>query len=157
MIRIANINDLKSINKLRIALNDEHVFNEKNIFKDNIDNEINQDTIDSINGNTSNIYVFELDNQIVAFALIKQQEYPETFDKYLQKVFYIQEFLVDKNYRRRGIGRQLFDYLKKEAKKKGYSRLELDVWNFNQGAIDFYNRIGYKAYRTYMYMGIEDE
>ncbi len=155
MIRIANINDLEIINRLRIDLNDEHVQGEIKIFKDNIYKEINQDTIECINN--KEIYVYELEGKVVAFALASDYEHSETFDKYARKVFYIQEFLVDKNYRRKGIGKELFSYLKIIAKEKGYSRLELDVWNFNQSAVSFYNKIGYKPYRIYMYTETENE
>ena len=49
---------------------------------------------------------------------------------------------------------KLVDFIKQDAASKGYSRIELDVWEFNETAIEFYNAIGFKPYRRYMELPI---
>lgn len=43
---------------------------------------------------------------------------------------------------------------KQEAKNRGFDRLELDVWEFNEGAMKFYDSVGFKTYREYKEMNI---
>ena len=44
--------------------------------------------------------------------------------------------------------------LQQEAKNMGFDRLELDVWEFNEGAMKFYDSVGFKTYREYKEMNI---
>ena len=59
---------------------------------------------------------------------------------------------MDENHQRMGIGRKLMDALKQTAQKNQYPRIELDVWSFNEGAKQFYEAAGMKAFRTFMEM-----
>ena len=43
---------------------------------------------------------------------------------------------------------------KQEAKNRDFDRLELDVWEFNEGAMRFYDSVGFKTYREYKEMNI---
>ena len=40
------------------------------------------------------------------------------------------------------------------AKEKGFSRIELNMWEFNQDALAFYEAAGFKTFRRYMEMMI---
>ncbi|MBQ8030721.1 MAG: hypothetical protein IJ260_04225 [Butyrivibrio sp.] len=40
------------------------------------------------------------------------------------------------------------------AKEKGFSRIELNMWEFNQNALAFYEAAGFKTFRRYMEMMI---
>jgi ribosomal protein S18 acetylase RimI-like enzyme len=40
--------------------------------------------------------------------------------------------------------------MKNDAKKWGYKKIELDVWNFNKNAINFYKKLGFNTYRSFM-------
>lgn len=51
---------------------------------------------------------------------------------------------VSKKFQKKGIGTELFHELEKIAKEKGISKIELNVWNFNQGALKFYQKLGFK-------------
>ena len=45
-------------------------------------------------------------------------------------------------------------FCKQEAKNRGFDRLELDVWEFNECAMKFYDFVGFKTYREYKEMNI---
>jgi ribosomal protein S18 acetylase RimI-like enzyme len=51
---------------------------------------------------------------------------------------------VDPGYRRAGVGAMLIDALKIWARSRGLQQLILMVTSVNQGAIDFYQRIGFQ-------------
>lgn len=47
----------------------------------------------------------------------------------------------------------MFEFIKKESIEKGFDKLELDVFTFNEGAVKFYESLGFSAYRIYMEYG----
>ncbi len=50
---------------------------------------------------------------------------------------------VKAEYRRAGIGKELMDCAEQWARLQGASSIELNVFEFNRGAIAFYQRLGY--------------
>jgi len=50
----------------------------------------------------------------------------------------IDEFCVDESHRRMGAATEMISFIKAYAKAKGFRRIELNVWEFNQGALAFY-------------------
>lgn len=55
---------------------------------------------------------------------------------------YIEDLFVDEAYRRRGFGRALFLYVARLAKERQCGRLEWAVLDWNEPAIEFYNKLG---------------
>lgn len=47
------------------------------------------------------------------------------------------------------------NFCNNEAKKKRFDRMELDVWSFNDGAIEFYEAVDFLPYRIYMERKVE--
>ncbi|HBA69556.1 MAG TPA: hypothetical protein DCZ40_09395 [Lachnospiraceae bacterium] len=72
-----------------------------------------------------------------------------------RKFFHIEEFGVDENHRRKGIATAMIDFAKDDAKKRGFERIELDMWEFNDGALAFYESAGLKTCRRYMECYVE--
>ena len=62
----------------------------------------------------------------------------------------IDEFCVDEAYRRKGVATSLITFIKEYAKEKGFHRIELNMWEFNKGALAFYESVGFETYRRYM-------
>jgi GNAT superfamily N-acetyltransferase len=57
-----------------------------------------------------------------------------------RKGLYLEDLFVIPKYRKQGIGKQLFEYLIKEAKQKECGRMEWVCLNWNTSAIDFYRK-----------------
>lgn len=57
---------------------------------------------------------------------------------------YITEIIVDQQFQRMGIGKKLIDICISESKKKGMNGIRLEVKKNNQGAIKFYERMGFR-------------
>ena len=49
-----------------------------------------------------------------------------------------------------GICFAMIGFIRDSAKEKGFRRLELNMWEFNQDALAFYEAAGFKTYRRYM-------
>lgn len=48
------------------------------------------------------------------------------------------------------------EFAKEDAKKRGFNRIELNMWEFNESALAFYESIGLKTYRRYMEGSLEE-
>ena len=55
-------------------------------------------------------------------------------------------------YRRQGIASEMIAFIKAYTKEQGINRMELNMWEFNEDALAFYEAVGFKTYRRYMEM-----
>lgn len=82
-------------------------------------------------------FVAEVDNLIVGFAL-----YYIRFSTWKGCRMYLEDFFVTESMRANGIGKMLFERVLHEAKEKGYSGVVWQVLDWNEPAINFYNKYG---------------
>ncbi len=66
------------------------------------------------------------------------------------KTLYIDDLCVDKSFRGKHIGKQLYDYAVSFAKENGCYNLTLNVWNCNDSAMKFYEKCGLKPQKTHL-------
>ena len=150
IIRIAKKEDLEQVNKLRKQVNDIHCEGRPDIFRTGWRKELQEHIYEIFENDKNDIIVVIIDNKIVGYACVAYVNNPIK-PHYLERNFYyIDEFGVDEKYRRQGIATKLFNYMKNDAKKRGYAKIELDVWNFNENAINFYKKLGFNTYRSFM-------
>ena len=67
-----------------------------------------------------------------------------------RRFVHVEEFCVDANHRREGVGRALAEAIRTDARARGFARVELDVWAFNEDARCFYEAMGFYSYRCFM-------
>lgn len=93
------------------------------------------------------LLVAERHGAVVGFAEVylrqTEPERPVVARSYAQ----LQSLFVAEPERRRGIGRRLLDAAQGWARARGASELQLDVWEFPAGPLDFYERAGYRTLR----------
>ena len=58
------------------------------------------------------------------------------------KTLYIDDICVDEAFRGTGVGKSLFQYVKKYAKAENFYNITLNVWTCNPGAVKFYESLG---------------
>jgi ribosomal protein S18 acetylase RimI-like enzyme len=92
--------------------------------------------------------------EVVGYAMLQFVSRPANPYMNARKFVHVEEFCVDENHQRMGIGQRLMAGLKKLAREKGCPRIELDVWSFNERAKQFYEAAGMTAYRTFMEMDV---
>lgn len=63
---------------------------------------------------------------------------------------YIDDVCVDSAFRKLGIGKKLMEATKSEAEKADCHIAELNVWAFNENAVNFYKSCGMTVQRMYM-------
>ena len=104
-----------------------------------------------IKGENTPVYVaIDGNGQAIGYAFCEIERFKGTPNLKERKVFYIDDLCVDENYRGRGVGKQLYDYVIKIAKDLGCYHLTLNVWHLNESAVRFYNKLGMKPLKTTM-------
>lgn len=63
---------------------------------------------------------------------------------------YIDDLCVDQSYRGQHVGEALFNHVCKIAKENGYYEVMLNVWEGNESAKGFYEKMGLKPMKTTM-------
>ena len=80
-------------------------------------------------------FVAEIDEKIEGFAL-----YYTRYSTWKGCRLYLEDFIVTEKMRGQGIGKLLFEEILKEAKNNNYSGVVWQVLDWNQPAINFYNK-----------------
>ncbi|MCR5119696.1 MAG: GNAT family N-acetyltransferase [Lachnospiraceae bacterium] len=152
IIRFAKENELERVNELRKQVNDLHVAGKPDVFKPGFGPEL-RDFINVIwNDPTENIVVADDEGFICGFAVINHITKPESPFMKERDFLDIDEFCVDEEHRRKGVATAMIEFIKDFAKENGFRRIELNMWEFNQGALAFYEAAGFETFRRYMEM-----
>lgn len=81
------------------------------------------------------LIVAELDQKVVGIAL-----YYYKYSTWKGKCLYLEDFVVDEAFRKHGIGSKLFKAVRAVAQKKYVKRMEWQVLEWNEPAINFYKK-----------------
>lgn len=81
-------------------------------------------------------FVAEIDNKIIGTAIF----FPY-YSTWKGRCIYLEDIVVSKEFRNKGIGKKLFDALVNEAKEFGAKRLMWQVLDWNEPAINFYKKL----------------
>lgn len=96
-----------------------------------------RNSVFSTNSNVKIIFAYYKDVP-VAYAV-----YFYNFSTFIgRRGLYLEDIFVIPEYRKEGIGQEVFKYLVKEAVKNNCGRMEWSVLNWNEPAIKFYEKIG---------------
>jgi ribosomal protein S18 acetylase RimI-like enzyme len=96
------------------------------------------------------IFVVEENKKIIGHCITKIRQIKDHSLLRDMTNIEIGDLCIDKNYRHKGLGKKLFEEVKKYAKEKNIKTIELGVWEFNTNAIKFYEHIRMKIrhYKT---------
>ena len=147
-VRYATREDLPRVNALRQMVSELHAEGRPDIFRPGFCEELRQRAEKMLEAAEYDVIVACLGGQICGFAIVKYIDRPESAYLREQQFYHIEEFGVEESCRRCGIGTALIDFCRTEAKRKGFERLTLDVWSFNEAAQKFYEAAGFRTYRS---------
>ena len=99
-------------------------------------------------------YLAICDNKVVGLimGIIRQYDEYDYLDYKCPKEGEITELIVSQNIRSKGIGKALMDKIEEYFKSKNCEYVIVDVFAYNENAINFYNKDGY---HTRMYTNIK--
>ena len=155
MVRFAQEKDLDRINELRKQVNDIHVEGRPDIFKAGFGAELRDHAQKLLYGENSDIIVAERDGIICGMACVDYVNKPETPFGNARCFYHVQEIAVDANHRRQGVAKELLEFMIADAKNRKLGKIELDVWEFNDSAIEFYQAVGFRQTRRWMEYEVE--
>ena len=153
-VRFAKENELERINELRRQVNDIHVAGKPEVFKPGFSQEMRDIIYKIWEDPEMEIAVAERDGVICGFAVLHHIVRPENPVKLEQDFLDIDEFGVDEAYRRQGVATEMIEFVRGYAAEKGFVRIELNMWEFNQNALAFYEAVGFRTFRRYMEMPV---
>ena len=85
------------------------------------------------------VFLAEFNGEVVGMALFYQR-----FSTWKGKSIHLEDLIVKKEHRNKGIGRALYYKVLSYAEEKKYKRVSWEVLDWNQVAIDFYESTGAK-------------
>lgn len=157
MVRFAEERDLERVNELRRHVSELHVNGRPDIFKPGFCQELQDRVYEMRRSENSDVMVAERDGVICGMACVEYLRKQESPYNQERNIYYITEFGVDEAFRRRGVGRELMEFMRSDARAKGFSRIELDMWTFNKPALRFYESIGFQTFRRLMEWDLNEE
>lgn len=145
IIREASNNDYNQIHKLVKEVHKLHAIARPEDYK-NCENPLEENIyLSMLNDIKIKIFVAELaKSEIVGYTVLKKLEikqHPIMVDK---KILHMDDLCVSNKYRRKGVGKRLYNKAKEYCKDIYFDKLELNVWKFNEDAIRFYEALGMK-------------
>ena len=148
-IRRAEEKDIPEIDKLLNQVNLVHHKIRPDLFK--IGRKYSDSQLKELLANDSRPVFAAVDeeNRLIGYCMC-QIEVHDGSAEVARKELYIDDLCVDENIRKTGAGKALYNYVKDYARKNGYYRLTLHVWECNPNARAFYDAMGMKTYMTAM-------
>ena len=155
MVRFAEEKDIEKVNELRKQVNDIHVEGRPDIFKPGFSTEIREVAKSFIQDENKDIIVAIRDGEIAGMLCVEVVDKPESPYGIARSFYHVVEVAVDEKYRQQGVGRELFDFIKTDAARRGLDKIELDAWEFNETAIEFYRAVGFRETRRWFEFDIK--
>ncbi len=150
-IRRAKTIDTDSILRLLSQVLELHAHIRPDIFISGTTKYTEEELREIIQDDKRPIYVaISNDNEVMGyvFCVLKEQPFANTMVPFTS--LYIDDLCVDQKYRDQYVGTRLFEYVKEEAKRLGCYEVTLNVWEGNDSARNFYNKMGMRVKETMM-------
>lgn len=94
---------------------------------------------DDIFGSNSiiEVYVAEYEGEIAGVAIVY-----EKYSTWKGRSMHLEDLIVNESFRGKGIGTALFEFIIDLSVKRNYGRMEWQVLDWNESAIEFYKNYG---------------
>ena len=146
-IRDMRLDDYKEVDRLMAQVHKSHVEGRPDLYVD-VEHIYSMEMFQKMVENEDMITVVaEESNMIVGICFVSMRERTCMVKR---RTAYMEDLCVDESCRGKGIGKTIFEYVKKRAKEMGAERMDLMVWNFNKNAFMFYEKMGMKPQRYIM-------
>lgn len=91
------------------------------------------------------LVVADSDGQLIGLSMAFIRSTPDIPIIVPRRYAVVDDVVVRRASRRSGVGRAMMERVYEWAMDKGAGEIELNVWEFNEGAIAFYEELGYKT------------
>jgi ribosomal protein S18 acetylase RimI-like enzyme len=150
-IRLANIDDAELMARLNQPIQQLHANNVPHIFKPAC---LSDALIDHyrrvLTAPDRMAYIVAVDDVPAGYMGCVLRIVAENPFVYAQRILVIDEISVNPEFQRRGCGRALMETALALAESQRVNRVTLDVWSFNDEAVEFYRNQKFEPYRYQM-------
>lgn len=142
MIRLAKEQDIPGIEKLLLQVGEVHHGIRPDIFREGCLKYDENDLAELLKDENRPVFV-DMDGESVAgYCFCVLGEYPQTGVAVRRKELYIDDLCVDEGHRGQGIATKLYRHTLDYAKEMGCQFVTLNVWQGNDSAMKFYEKMG---------------
>ena len=146
----ATLKDIDKLVPLYFKLNKHHYQNIDDFYKEYTNSKIKKLIKRAIAEKERDIYiVIDKEDNIKGLIEIEFKAIEDDIELMDKNYIEIKSIIVDENYRGENIGSELMQYIEKIGQEKKIDHIELKVYNFNEAAIKFYVKKGYKPFAHY--------
>lgn len=150
-IRRAVEKDIKKVMDLLSQVLEIHAKIRPDIFVSGTTKYTNTELLQIFKDDNKPIYVaVDANDNVVGYAFCELKQQPFSNNMIPFSVLFIDDLCVDTNIRGMHIGQMLFEYVKKEAVRLGCYEVTLNVWEGNNSAKAFYEKMGMTPKETQM-------
>lgn len=150
-IRRAKVRDIDSILNLLGQVLELHAHIRPDIFVSGTTKYSREELKEILIDDKRPIYVAVDKNDTVmgyAFCILKEQPFASTMVPFTS--LFVDDLCVDQHFRDQHVGTRLFEFVKEEARKLGCYEVSLNVWEGNESARKFYDKMGMRVKETQM-------
>lgn len=150
MIRKAEEKDLDRIEELLLQIHDIHSTGRPDIFIEGGVKYTRNDLSFLLEDYNRPIFVYADDetDEVLGYAFCMYDFNKETTSFHARKSMYIDDLCVAEEHRGKGIGTALYEFVCEIAKKRNCVSVTLHVWDCNNEAYGFYEKMGMKPLYT---------
>ncbi len=142
-IRRAETKDIDDILRLLTEVNMVHHTIRPDLFKGPATKYSREELEQKLYIEDDPIFVFtDEEDHMLGYIFCEAQEVKESPLRTGIRTLYIDDLCVDETSRGRHVGKQLYEYVLKYARSKGYYNVTLHVWGGNDAALHFYQKMG---------------
>lgn len=150
-IRLAEEKDIDSVIKLLTQVLNIHAKIRPDIFIGGTTKYTKEELMEIFNDANRPVYVAVDENDsVMGYAFCRKKKQPFSTNMVPFDSLFIDDLCVDQNIRGKHVGQKLFEHVKEEAKKMGCYEVTLNVWEGNDTARRFYEKMGMVPKETQM-------
>jgi GNAT superfamily N-acetyltransferase len=155
-IRPATTEDLKSLCQLYVEFHEFHVQGVPDRLKSlgdpkwRDDTELRKNIKKVIADHDSTIFLAQIGRQPVGLAEVYIREDQANPQRVSRRHGHLQSLITAEKFRRQGVGNKLLEAAERWAREKGAVEMRLDIWEFPEGPLEFYEKCGYRTLRRSM-------
>ena len=150
LIRQAGKNDIDAIQSLLMQVERIHYNGRPDIFREG-GVKFTEDELKTLLEDESRpVFCAVVDGHVVGYVFCiigRISDNPMLRDA---KTLHLEDVCVDESCRGTGVGSELIEFVKSYAKENGFTRIDLDVWEFNDRAREFYIKHGFGVQKRRM-------
>ena len=141
IIRKAEPRDLAAVNSLLGQVLSVHHEGRPDLFKAEGKKYTDEQLLAIFANPDTPVFVYEEDGHVLGYAFCVAES-PLSHCLNPVRTLYVDDICVDRDARRKHIGKALFEYVKTYATDNGFYNITLHVWECNPGAKAFYEALG---------------